>query len=347
MRTDWKRDDKKTPIAPSGNKEPLHRQDKTEIRSGVYAKHEPATAKEGLALSRRLAERPSHNSGSGFTRSSSSFSSRNRLGEKSVNEEKDLPLRPVRSSSSGGYKAARNAGGAFLRGAVSERKPNLVDSDETVEIASLKRTPEPKPNVGSDSNREHSSDELDKKVEALKFAERLDSDLNLLAPEASTNGGGARAQQAQPKAEEAAEPVAAAKDGENNSGTTSARKMSELSPEERRRALGLIRRPAGGARAQQAQPKAEEVAEPAAAADIEPKEPGNESVSASALKKLNALSPEERRRARLLRLARHRVRGEKAWCDRAALQAEAERRRGREGRLHAGVRCAHVAHGDL
>ena len=297
VRTDWKRDDKKTPIAPSGNKEPLHRQDKTEIRSGVYAKHEPATAKEGLALSRRLAERPSHNSGSGFTRSSSSFSSRNRLGEKSVNEEKDLPLRPVRSSSSGGYKAARNAGGAFLRGAVSERKPNLVDSDETVEIASLKRTPEPKPNVGSDSNREHSSDELDKKVEALKFAERLDSDLNLLAPEASTNGGGARAQQAQPKAEEAAEPVAAAKDGENNSGTTSARKMSELSPEERRRALGLIRRPAGGARAQQAQPKAEEVAEPAAAADIEPKEPGNESVSASALKKLNALSPEERRRA--------------------------------------------------
>ena len=292
VRTDWKRDDKKTPIAPSGNKEPLHRQDKTEIRSGVYAKHEPATAKEGLALSRRLAERPSHNSGSGFTRSSSSFSSRNRLGEKSVNEEKDLPLRPVRSSSSGGYKAARNAGGAFLRGAVSERKPNLVDSDETVEIASLKRTPEPKPNVGSDSNREHSSDELDKKVEALKFAERLDSDLNLLAPEASTNGGGARAQQAQPKAEEAAEPVAAAKDGENNSGATSARKMSELSPEERRRALGLIRRPADGARAQQAQPKAEEAAELVAAA----KDGENNSGTTSA-RKMSELSPEERRRA--------------------------------------------------
>ena len=354
VRTDWKRDDRKTPLAPSDSKELLRRPDKTEIRSGVYAKHEPTTAKEGLALSRRLAERPSHNSGSSFTRSSGTFASRNRLGEKNTNEDKDLPLRPVRSSSSGGYKATRNGGGAFSRGAVAERKANLIDSDETVEIASLKRTPELKPNAGSDSDREHVSDELDKKVEALKFAERLDSDLNLLTPEANANVGGASNPQAQPKAEEVAEPIVTkdsknnagatsarrmsvselspeerrralgiirrpmggartpqaqpkaeevaepivAKDSENNAGATSERRMNELSPEERRRALGIIRRPANGARTPQAQPKAEEVAEPSVlASDSEPREGDNESVSASTLKKLNALSPEERRRA--------------------------------------------------
>ena len=290
MQSNWRGSEKRSAVQLNENKaqEPTLRIDRTEIRSGVNAKHESATAKDGLALSRRLAERPAQNANSGFVRSSAPFSTHIRSSEKRVNDEKDLPLRPVRSSSSGGYKAARNIGNSFSLGTDLERKPNLVDSDETVEVASLKRTVEPKSALESCGMDGSTADELDKKVEALKFSEHLDSDLNL-----ATSSSVALVEQAETVAVKA--PVAVA---EANLDDVSSQKMSALSPEERRRALGIIRRPAGGTKAQVAQPKADNAAVGASAAVAEREQKHtiteNESVSAASLQKLNTLSPEER-----------------------------------------------------
>ena len=283
MQSNWRGSEKRSAVQLNENKaqEPTLRIDRTEIRSGINAKHESATAKDGLALSRRLAERPAQNANSGFVRSSAPFSTHIRSSEKRVNDEKDLPLRPVRSSSSGGYKAARNIGNSFSLGTDLERRPNLVDSDETVEVASLKRTVEPKSALESCGMDGSTADELDKKVEALKFSEHLDSDLNL-----ATSSSVALVEQAETVAVKA--PVAVA---EANLDDVSSQKMSALSPEERRRALGIIRRPAGGTRAQVAQPKADNTAVKAPAAVAEA---NLDDVSSQ---KMSALSPEERRRA--------------------------------------------------
>ena len=300
-----------SPTLPTRAPEQMGRpDDKTAIRGQVYGKHEPTSAKEGLALSRRLAERPAHNSGSSFTRSSASFSSRPRLGEKNVNEEKDLPLRPVRSSSSGGYKAAHPVGASLASATTPERRPNLIDSDETVEIASLKRASDSKPVADFDKDSQRPFDELDKKVEALKFAESLDSDLNL----ATSNAGGARTIQAQPQAEVGGQASSEAA-AEANSEAASAQKMSDLSPEERRRALGIIRRPAGRARTNQVQIQAEARSQaPSGAAATEA------NLDAASSKKMSDLSPEERRRA----LGIIRRPAGRARTSQAQIQAEAE-----------------------
>ncbi|MGM9998616.1 MAG: DNA translocase FtsK 4TM domain-containing protein, partial [Candidatus Bruticola sp.] len=226
------------------------------------------------------------------TRGASYPDSKNSLGKKikngAVPEDKleDVPLRPVRSSSSEGYgsqSASLESNKGNVEAVNVKRKvagqPSSLGAVDTVEVP-FKRPAPQSGGIRQEPAKSPFTDELDEKVKALKFADKLDSDIALVSPRTSTAPNNALSNDDDvPLARPAAvvsRPIP--EDNGASSAVGTMQKLNALSPEERRKALGLGRRPVAAASG-------------AALKD------SKASSAAGTMQKLNALSPEERRKA--------------------------------------------------
>ncbi|MCR4783409.1 MAG: DNA translocase FtsK 4TM domain-containing protein [bacterium] len=317
----------------------------------VTTGRELSAAEKALAYSRRLANRPPSVqfkrgseskakavvSGSGASSAESIEARMHRLGvsvrpaskrgrqeipaQEQEQEVEVPPLRPVRSTSSGGYQGAdrasqvESAGGNVdsFAGSAEDLIPESRQAQE--KAASL-----PEDTMGEEKllrdapahNKEHRQADLDDEDSLSSLSPRQ---LNALSPEERSKAlglirrprQGEGAPSSSSGANGAGVQTGASAAGNQNSSfsTLSPKQFNALSPEERRQALGLTRRPKQG----EETPGSSSGANGADGRTGVPAA-GNQNSSFSALspKQLNALSPEERRQA--LGLTRRPKQGE-------------------------------------
>ncbi|MGM9992146.1 MAG: DNA translocase FtsK 4TM domain-containing protein, partial [Candidatus Bruticola sp.] len=155
----------------------------------------------------------------------------------------DLPLRPVRSSSSSeNYKSpsvssavtADNREKTVSKRQVTGQPVVARTTDDTVEVPLIMPAVQSRP-VGQEVAEKTPTDELDEKVKALKFADKIDSDIALGAYPSESG----REEKTKINSSASAAGALGYTKAAASTSAGSMQKLNSLSPEERRKALGL------------------------------------------------------------------------------------------------------------